>query len=215
MKNGIVLLTLILLVLPSQARSDDDQSIFFAATSLAEKGDSIAQFYVGIRYYNGKGVSQNYAEAFKWFLKASEPDIRCTYLSKDYADYEKTSIDAKYYLGTMYFKGQGVSQNYAEAIKWYKRATLGSNFSCIISEYALGCIYLKQEDYGNSYAWFSLAAAHGDQDAAKARDEITELVTPLQLEGIQKYATKLQTAQKNSIMKHQELIEIANKIIKK
>jgi TPR repeat protein len=34
---------------------------------LAEQGDVVAQFNLGTMYANGHGVSQNYAEAAKWY----------------------------------------------------------------------------------------------------------------------------------------------------
>ena len=40
--------------------------------SRAEQGDMDAQFELGWRYADGKGVTQSYPEAVKWYLKASE-----------------------------------------------------------------------------------------------------------------------------------------------
>ena len=37
----------------------------------AEKGDANAQFNLGLLYYNGKGVTQNYSEAYIWLSLAS------------------------------------------------------------------------------------------------------------------------------------------------
>ena len=39
---------------------------------LAERGDSEAQFNLGVIYDNGEGVPQDYAEAVKWYRKAAE-----------------------------------------------------------------------------------------------------------------------------------------------
>jgi TPR repeat protein len=38
----------------------------------AEQGDVKAQANLGLCYYNGKGVGQNYKEAARWCLKAAE-----------------------------------------------------------------------------------------------------------------------------------------------
>ena len=41
----------------------------------AEAGDAVAQYNLGIMYYNGKGVPQDYAEAVKWYrLTADQGD---------------------------------------------------------------------------------------------------------------------------------------------
>ena len=37
-------------------------------TPLAEGGLSNAQYNVGLMHHNGQGTSQNFSEAFKWFL---------------------------------------------------------------------------------------------------------------------------------------------------
>ncbi len=40
--------------------------------SLAELGDAVAQYSLGLMYYHGRGVPQDYAEAAKWYRKAAE-----------------------------------------------------------------------------------------------------------------------------------------------
>lgn len=57
-------------------------------------------------YAVGKGVPQNYAEAFGWFRKAAEQD----------------EPRAQFKLGVMYEGGVGVTQNIPEALKWYRRS---------------------------------------------------------------------------------------------
>ena len=38
----------------------------------AERGDAQAQFNLGVMYDKGRGVSQDDAEAFKWYRQAAE-----------------------------------------------------------------------------------------------------------------------------------------------
>jgi len=57
-------------------------------------------------YVLGRGVSEDYAEALKWYRLAAE---------QGYAD-------AQYALGKAYDDGEGVPQDYAEAVKWYRLA---------------------------------------------------------------------------------------------
>lgn len=70
------------------------------------KEDSSAQFKLGVKYYNGDGVEQNYEEAAKWFTKSAE----------------NGNQQAQYNLAVMYEDGEGVKQNIDEAKKWYKMA---------------------------------------------------------------------------------------------
>lgn len=79
----------------------------------AEQGDQKAQFNLGVRYYKGEGVEQNYAEAVKWFRKAAQ----------------QGDAKAQYDLGVCYYEGEGVEQNYAEAVKWFQKAAQQGNAS--------------------------------------------------------------------------------------
>ncbi len=39
---------------------------------LAEQGDAVAQYNLGVCYENGRGVTQSYTEAVKWLKQAAE-----------------------------------------------------------------------------------------------------------------------------------------------
>jgi len=77
--------------------------------------------------------------------------------------------DAQLSLGFMYYSGQGVAQNYAEAIKWYRKAADQGEAH---AQYGLGVAYAKGHgvalNYVQAHVWFNLAAAQGDAEAAKA-----------------------------------------------
>ncbi|MBC8286952.1 MAG: sel1 repeat family protein [Nitrospinae bacterium] len=101
----------------------------------AEKGIAEAQYTLGVMYANGQGVSQNHKEAAKWYgLAAAQGYTAKTNiynLAKKnvpqalkvlMGDAEKGIVDAQYTLGMMYANGQGVPQDYKEAVKWYKLA---------------------------------------------------------------------------------------------
>jgi len=45
-----------------------------------------------------------------------------TALSKIRASAEQGDADAQALLGAMYFNGKGVTQDYKEAVKWYRKA---------------------------------------------------------------------------------------------
>ena len=75
--------------------------------SLAAQGVANAQYNLGIMYYTGRGVTQDYKEAMKWFRLAAE---------QGYAD-------AQFNLGGMYKDGQGVTQDYASAHMWWNLAS--------------------------------------------------------------------------------------------
>ena len=74
--------------------------------ALAERGDAQAQFNLGVKYANGRGVRQDDEEAVKWFTLAAE----------------QGDASAQFSLGVMYEKGHGVSRDDDEAVKWYRLA---------------------------------------------------------------------------------------------
>ena len=66
----------------------------------------------------------------------------------------------------MYAEGQGVPQDYEEAVKWYRLAAAQGNVS---AQYSLGLAYEKgqgvSQDYKEAVKWYRLAAAQGYQVA--------------------------------------------------
>ena len=67
---------------------------------------AIAQFILGDKYSEGRGVSKDYVETVRWLRKAAE---------QGYAK-------AQFNLGVMYDNGRGVPQDYAHAYMWFKLA---------------------------------------------------------------------------------------------
>lgn len=74
---------------------------------LAEQGNAVAQYNLGVMYDNGRGVLQDYKEAVRWYRLAAE---------QGYAM-------AQHNLGVMYAKGKGVLQDYITAHMWFNIAS--------------------------------------------------------------------------------------------
>ena len=80
-----------------------DGAYFFRP--LAEQGNSMAQFNLGLMY-EYSGVSQDDAAAVSWYRKAADQgDAR-----------------AQFNLGFMYNDGRGVLQDDVAAVSWYRKA---------------------------------------------------------------------------------------------
>lgn len=71
-------------------------------------------------------------------------------------------------LGVSYETGEGVEQNYSEALKWYQAA---ANQGHAIAQSNLGNMYFNgwgvPQNYEESVKWYRLAAEQGDSNAAK------------------------------------------------
>ena len=116
----------------------------------AAEGDSWAMFSLGKMYFEGKGVSKDYAKAREWYQLAAEKDVAGAMIS----------------LGDLYHDGNGVQQDYAKAREWYQRAAEEGH------AFAMGCLgdlyhYGKgvQQDYAKAREWYQLAAEMDVADA--------------------------------------------------
>ena len=96
--------------------------------------------------YNGKGIAQNYTEAFKWYQKAAE----------------QGDADAQCNLGRCYEYGNGIDQNYTEAVKWYKKA---AEQGYARAQCNLGYCYYHEKgitkNYTEAVKWYQKAAKQG------------------------------------------------------
>ena len=83
MKFSTILITVCCLVLSvacnnnkqnesSETKSSETIRTINELKALADQGDAEAQNNLGLRYYNGEGVTKDYAEAVKWYRKAAE-----------------------------------------------------------------------------------------------------------------------------------------------
>jgi TPR repeat protein len=81
---------------------------------LAEQGDAPSEFNLGLLYYDGHGVPQDYSEAARWFERSAEQG------------YTK----AQHNLGAMYGIGKGVKRDYVRAYKWMSICAAAGDQGC-------------------------------------------------------------------------------------
>jgi TPR repeat protein len=112
-------------------------------------------------YGKGQGVPQDYAEAVRWYRKATD----------------QGNADAEGNLGVMYDEGQGVPQDYAEAVRWCRKAADQGNAG---AQSNLGRMYYYGRgvppDYAEAYMWANLAASRAGGDDQKKFADARELV---------------------------------------
>jgi len=120
---------------------------------------------------------------------AEDPVQKMFQLTKPGA--EKGDADAQYLLGLFYATGQGVEKDYAEAIRWYRKA---ADQGLASAQLNLGVAYDigqgVEKDYVEAYAWLNLAAKTA-ADAPEARDDLEARMTSQQVADARKRTTEL------------------------
>jgi localization factor PodJL len=168
----------------------------------ANAGDPFAQFELGDRFAEGRGMSEDLAQAALWYERAASGGIAV----------------AQYRLGSLYERGQGVTLDREIAKGWYEKAAAEGNIQAMHnlavlvaegigaepdiatatewflragesgvsdSQFNLGVIFARglgrEQDLVQSYKWFALAAGAGDREAADRREVVADMMTPDQL----------------------------------
>lgn len=144
------------------------------------------QFKVGLSYYEGKSVPQNYNEAFRYFKVSADQGhpqaachLACMYrlglgVSKDEKEafkYYKSAADqgdegGECDLGGCYLSGIGVSIDTKLAAFYFKLSADKGNQT---AQYNLGIIYTKgkavDRDMNKAIKYYTMAAIQGNADA--------------------------------------------------
>lgn len=123
----------------------------------AEKGDAISLYQLGMCYFDGTEVTQDYNKAIEWFRKAAEQE----------------EVNSIYNLGVCYIEGKGVAQNLDEAIRLYQIIINNTHLYpineiynlAVETQYNLGICFLMKKDNTTALGHFINAAEKGHIDA--------------------------------------------------
>jgi len=88
---------------------------------------------------------------------------------------EKGLAYSQYVLGGIYYNGEGVPQDYAEAVKWFRKDAKQGE---VYAQYNLGWMYgtgtgVPQDD-DEAVKWFRKAAEQGHAEAQLRLDKIKD-----------------------------------------
>ncbi len=152
--------------------------------------DAETLYNIGLRYYNGDSVAQDYAKAIDCFHQAAEQGFtpaqyflgECYYygrgVTQDYTQAvswyrkaaERGNANAQSHLGYCYETGRGVTQDYAQAVYWYRKA---AEQGLAADQFRLGYCYINglgvTKDYAQAVYWYRKAA---EQGYAKAQNDL-------------------------------------------
>jgi TPR repeat protein len=135
---------------------------------LAQAGNADAEHLLGLMYYMGRGVPQDYKTALEWHRKAAL----------------KGKADAQYVVGAMYYTGNAVLQDHKQAVLWFRKAAEQGHPD---AQQALGLMYRYHiggmpQDNVIAYMLWNLAAANGSMNAAEQRSAVVKTMSQEQIE---------------------------------
>ena len=155
------------------AQAGDFQTALQEWRPLAEQGDADAQKDLGVMYYTGQGVPQNYDEAVRWYRLAAE----------------QGNVAAQSNLAEMYYIGEDVPQDYTEAAKWLRLAAESGDHDV---QFNLGMMYAYGDGVVQSVVmalmWFNIASANGNSTAGEWVDERGGLMSQADISKAQEMA---------------------------
>jgi TPR repeat protein len=184
------------------------------------KNDRIVDYYWGLCYHFGHGVDQNYTSAFRYFQSsASAGFFDALYMTGVYyenayvgeKDYEKAKL--QYYfaatngfhhesmraLGSLYFAGNGVEQDYEEAYKWFETSANKGNPR---AAYYVGLFnemgFIAEPNIKEAIKQYSVAVKSGNVNAMIAKGFLTQDDNPKEAADLFTEAAK--TGNKQAIM---------------
>ena len=115
------------------------------------------------------------------FLLGTSCGTKDDQLSDLKAQAERGDAVAQFNLGSMYRKGEGVTQDYDEAFKWYRKA---AEQGYAKAQFNLGLMYANghgvAQDNVEAYMWLSIAAAE-DKLSNKQLDSLKSNMTSTQI----------------------------------
>lgn len=150
-----------LALLESMESNPDYEKAFKTMKKAAESGYAPAQYYLGILYEKGQGVSKSYSNARKYYELAAR---------QKYAA-------AQNQLGCLYYNGLGVDTDYSEAVYYQK---LAASQGYAPAEVNLG--YMYENGYGveknleTARAYYQEAMDNNYDGAEEALTRIQQLI---------------------------------------
>ncbi|MGJ8656824.1 MAG: protein kinase domain-containing protein [Akkermansiaceae bacterium] len=107
-------------------------------------------FELGLKYYHGDGVTQDYGKALENFQKAAERD----------------NVIAMNLLGWMYDAGEGVEKNLMQSTSWYRKS---AELGYASAQYNLAECYKEgygvEKDFKEAMSWYRKSAEQGNERA--------------------------------------------------
>jgi TPR repeat protein len=124
---------------------------------LAEQGDELSQFNLGVMYSRGEGVEKNGSRALEWYSRSAR---------QGYAP-------AQFNLGTVYLEGKFTSKDATKAAAWWQMA---AEQGFVQAQFNVASLYCRgigvTRDRDQCKFWYQRADSNGDTHARRMLDLI-------------------------------------------
>ena len=105
-----------------------------------------------------------------------------TFIMENLLPAQQGDPQAQLFVGYLYETGQGVRQDYAEAVRWYRKAAEQGN---TIAQAQLGNMYRLgkgvSQSYVMAYMWFDISASSGNANAKDLRRAVASNMSPAEI----------------------------------
>jgi len=126
---------------------------------LAEQGDELSQFNLGVMYSRGEGTEKSGDKALKWYMKSAV---------QGYAP-------AQFNLGAVYLEGDIAEKNAERTAAWWQMA---AEQGFVQAQFNIASLYCRgigvSRDQEQCKFWYGRAASNGDTHARKMLDHLIE-----------------------------------------
>ena len=188
-----------------RAQGDDGHTVIVGADGRPLSDEEVRQTWsasweteLGNRYRTGRGASQDYGEAVRWYRKAAnrgfagaQNNLAAMYelglgIAKNEAEaahwYRAAAKQgdprAQHSLGLMYRDGRGVSRHPVDAARWIRRSAEQGHDAAIAD---LARLYWEglglKRSASHAYLWWKVAALRGDVHAARQLASIASVLS--------------------------------------
>jgi anti-anti-sigma factor len=128
--------------------------------------DSLQEVFQLLHLFKLIDVYPTESDAVQAFGSESDAEIKLPEFESQLVLAEQGDVDAQFQIGGRYAEGNGVDEDFSEALRWYHRAADANHAE---AQYALGTAYAYgmkvPHDYEKALEWFKKAAEQGHVEA--------------------------------------------------
>lgn len=157
-------------------QNGDYATAFTEFSTEAAEGTPEAEYNLGLLYFFGLGVTQDYAAALEWIGRAA---------IHDYAP-------AQFMLGAMYERGEGHSANINLARAWYELAAQQGHVDAHRAGMLIALGDTAEADRVGVVVWLTLASGKGHAEAQANLAKVSEGLTSAELIAVGQLADTFQ-----------------------